>query len=195
MKISVKVSGLKELDKALAELPKAAAKSTLLRVAKKAAQPIADAAEALAPVDTGELKGSIIVTARAKNTVGNAEYSAIMRAGGSRSDARAAKIAATRADPGKSFAVVYVGPSKAKKKKDAIKRIVQEFGSVNMQANPYMRPAWDAHKDQALNIIRRELGNEIIATAKRIGKSKAARYTADIKYRASLAAMMAAEAE
>jgi hypothetical protein len=46
-------------------------------------------------------------------------------------------------------------------------------------------------QNTALVIMRAELGNEIIAAARRIAKSK--KQSADVKYRASLAAMMASE--
>jgi hypothetical protein len=60
-----------------------------------------------------------------------------------------------------------------------------------MAAQPFLRPAWDAERRGALDIIKKELGTEIIMAAKRIAKNK--RKSADVKYRASLAAMMAAE--
>jgi HK97 gp10 family phage protein len=51
--------------------------------------------------------------------------------------------------------------------------IPQEFGTERMQANPFMRPAWDQEKDGALQIIRDELGNEIASAAARLAKKKA----------------------
>ena len=164
--------GFSDLDKALGLLPKSAARATLRRVLVKAGQPIADRAQSLAPRDTGELSESIKVSTKVKNDIGRAEYAAVMRAGGTKAEAGAAMRAARSASPGQSFAVVLVGPEDAKTKKDAIKRIVQEFGSVTQQPNPYMRPAWDERKREALEIIKSELGAEIVKTARRIGKSK-----------------------
>jgi len=192
VRLNVKISGMKELDHALSFLPKAAAKSTLVRVAKKAGQPIADLASDLAPVDTGELSSSVSVGTRISNRIGKKEYAQVMQSGGTKEEARSALIAA-RAGTSGSFAVVYVGPKKARTKRDAIKRIVQEFGSKRMRPKAYMRPAWDAKKNEALRIIQTDLGKEIIATARRIGKSKSARYTDAIKSSASVAAMLAAE--
>ena len=195
MKISVRTTGFKELDAALAQLPKAAAKRTLQRTLLKAGQPIADEATALAPRDTGELAGSLAVSTRIANNVGKAEFAAVMRAGGTRSEARGAMIAARRASAGEgSFAMAFVGPEKAKTKAAAIKRIVMEFGSVkrNIARRPYTRPAWDTKQGEALDIVKWELGNEIIATARRLGRSK--RQTAQVKFGASMAALMAHEA-
>ena len=200
MKISVRTTGFKELDAALAQLPKAAAKRTLQRTLLKAGQPIADAAKANAPRDTGELADSIAVSTRIRNNAGRAEFAAVMRSGGSRSEARGAMIAARKATAGQgSFAMTFVGPAKPAMKGKAakaaaIKRIVMEFGSVkrNIAPRPYMRPAWDTKQGEALDIIKRELGNEIIATARRLGKNK--RQSAQVKFGASMAALMAHEA-
>jgi HK97 gp10 family phage protein len=189
MSVSVQVSGLKELDRALGELPKSVAKATLVRTLKKAGEPIARAARAAAPIDDGTLRDSIVVSARLKNKVGMAEFGAALKAGLGIGAARSALRDARRAAGGGSFAEMYVGPSLGK----GVLRYahLQEFGTSKHAAHPFMRPAWDSEKDNALNIIRRELGNEIMAAARRVGRSK--RYGADIKYRASLAAMMAFE--
>jgi HK97 gp10 family phage protein len=193
MKVNIRTSGFAELDKALAELSRSAARSTMQNALRKAGQPMADAASANAPRDTGELAGSIKVSTRIQNNVGKAEFAAVVRGGGSKADAGGAMRAArSLATSESSFAVAYVGPAKAKSKGDAIKRIVEEFGSLKQSPQPYLRPAWDAHKDQALDIIRRELGNEIIKTARRIGRGKS--YAPDVKYRASIAALLAHEA-
>jgi HK97 gp10 family phage protein len=190
--ISVQVSGLKELDRALGELPKSVAKATLVRTLKKAGEPIAQAARAAAPIDDGTLRDSIVVSARLKNTsakAGKAAFGAAMKAGLGEVAARGALRDAQRAFGGKSFAEMYVGPSMGK----GVLRYahLQEFGTSKHAAHPFMRPAWDSEKDNALSIIRRELGNEIMAAARRVGRSK--RYGADIKYRASMAALMAYE--
>lgn len=189
MRMSVEVSGLAALDRALAELPKATARNVLKRTLTKAAQPIAEEAQRLAPVDAGNLRDSIAVSSRTKNKVGGAEYAAAMRAGLGKAAAGAALRQARREARGQgSFAEMFVGPAKG-----ALRYAhLVEFGTVKMAPQPYMRPAWDAKKREALDIIRQELGNEIIAAARRIGRSK--RQTADIKYRASMAALLAHEA-
>ena len=52
--------------------------------------------------------------------------------------------------------------------------------------------AWDSTKDQALSIIKAELGSEIIKAARRVGRSKKQSLAA--KQSASMAALMAFEA-
>jgi HK97 gp10 family phage protein len=56
-----KIEGLKELDEALKELPKATARNVLLRTLKEQGQPIADAGEANAPRLSGKLADSYTV--------------------------------------------------------------------------------------------------------------------------------------
>ena len=187
MSVTVSVSGLKELDQALGELPKATARNVLKRTLAKAAEPIVAEAKQHAPVATGRLRDSIIASTRLKNKVGNAEYSAAMRAGLGQEAARSALRQARRDAKGLgSFAELFVGPSTGT---TPYAHIV-EFGSVKTSPQPYMRPAWDMTRTKALDIIKAELGNEIIKAARRVGRSK--KQTAEVKYRASIAAMIAA---
>jgi len=187
MSFTVSVEGLRELDKALGELPKATARNVLKRTLAKAAQPVVDAARQRAPVKTGKLRDSIIASTRIKNKVGNAEFAAAMREGLGVAAARSALRQARRDAKGQgSFAELFVGPSTG-----AIPYAhIMEFGSIKDAPQPYMRPAWDATKKQALDIIKAELGGEIIRAARRVGRSK--KQSAEVKYRASIAAMIAA---
>lgn len=190
MTVLVQVDGLKALDAALAELPKTIAKGVLKRVLVKAGEPIADAARSAVPVKSGKLRDSIKASATIKNKVGKAEYSAALRAGLDKAAARQALRDARRAAGPSSFAELYIGPARGK---GVIRYAhIVEFGKFDQPAQPYMRPAWDSNKDGALRIIRTDLGTEIIAAAKRIGRSK--RYGPDIKYQASMAALLAHEA-
>lgn len=58
------VEGLKELDEALKELPKATARNVLLRTLKEQGQPIATAGETYAPKLTGGLAASYVVSTK-----------------------------------------------------------------------------------------------------------------------------------
>lgn len=176
-----KIEGLAELDAALAALPKAVARNTLKRVLVKNGQRVADTAKAFAPKEEGELAESIQVSARVKNTVGNAEFHAAMKAGLGQGAAISAMRDARRAAKGEgSFAEVHVGPAQAKNKADAVKRIVQEFGSHNQPGTPYMRPAWDQEQNAVLEGIKQDLGGEIMKSAARVAKN-AARRAAKLK--------------
>lgn len=191
MSVIVSVTGIADLDKALGNLSKATARNVLLRTLTKAAEPIRDEAKRLAPFKTGKLRDSIKISARMKNKVGNAEYSAAMRSGLGKEAARSALLAARKAAKGKgSFAEVFIGPAKGR---GVIRYAhIVEFGSVETAMKPYMRPAWDAQKDAALRMIKGELADQIMRAARRVGRSKKA--TADMKYRASMAALLAHEA-
>jgi HK97 gp10 family phage protein len=186
--VVISTSGFRDLDRALAELPKATGKNVLKRTLMKAAEPIADKARELVPVDRGDLKASISVSARIKNKVGNAEFSAAMRAGLGKAAAVQAMRDARREASG-SFAEMFVGPAVPK----GFYGHLVEFGTNRAAAQPYMRPAWDATQGVSLDIVKAELGNQIIAAARRIGRSK--KQSVDVKYRASIAALLAVEAQ
>lgn len=170
MAICVKISGLKELDDALGELSKGAARGALRRALIKSAEPMRKAAAQNAPEDTGALKASIIVTSKMDNNAGKAEYAAVMRGGGTKAQAAGALRDARRAKGiGESFAEVYLGPAKGSKR-DAIKAIVQEFGSQYQPAQAYMRPAFDGEVKTVLNKIKDELATEIGKSVQRARK-------------------------
>ncbi|MVX50862.1 HK97 gp10 family phage protein, partial [Rhodobacter sphaeroides] len=162
----VKVEGLKELEAQLARLSKGAARGALRRAGVKSLQPMAEIARGLAPKDTEELSKSITVAAKAVGggaEIGKAEFGAVMRAGGSVGEARAALRDARRAatDAGNLSAIeLYMGPIKASKRA-AIKAVVQEFGSIKQAPQSYMRPAWDQDREALLGRLKVEIWAEI----------------------------------
>lgn len=164
--VKVRVSGLKELDEALGQFSKATARGVLRRVLMRAGKPIAEAAADHAPVRSGDLKESIRVSSRkpADADVGRAAFARVIRETGDRKAAGAASRAARKAAKASgqdAFAEVYVGPGRHPQ------AIQQEFGNVNHEAQPFMRPAWDAEKGTALKIITADLSDEIEKTAQR----------------------------
>lgn len=174
--VTMHISGFAELKKALEEMKKTTAKGAMIRVLKGAGQPIAGHASQLAPKESGELAASIIVTAKFDKSIGKSAYAKVMKGGGTKSQAVAAMRGAQREKLGRSStAKVFIGPAKATNKKDAIKRNVQEFGSVKQKPNPYMRPAFDQGKHGALHYIETHLGAEIKKTAERAARRAAAK--------------------
>lgn len=183
MAVKVSVEGLKELDEALGQLTKATARNVLRRVLKKAGQPIADAARAKAPHVSGKLQDSITVGTRIAKSqaakAGDAAYSATMRAGGTKQEAQSALRAAARAAKGDAaFVEMFVGPANQPLAHviefgtgERFHRSGKSVGSVAPQ--PYMRPAWDGEKGRALEIIKGELGDEIMKAAERAAKRAA----------------------
>lgn len=58
-----------------------------------------------------------------------------------------------------------------------VEAITEEFGTTHSTARPFMRPAWDANKTKALDIIKTALGNEVEKARQRAAR-KAARLLA-----------------
>jgi hypothetical protein len=49
--------------------------------------------------------------------------------------------------------------------------LMQEFGTVNMTASPYMRPAFDVGKEHSLKIIEQGFADQVEATLRKYGRS------------------------
>lgn len=157
----VRVEGLRELDRALGELPKATARNVLLRALGKAAEPMHSHAKSLAPVRDDDRDVYFGPDgARKLRRPGTTKH--LVQAGTrltprQRSQAR---------KEGKAFAEYYVGT------RDRAARF-PEFGTAEMPAQPFLRPAWDANKQRALDIFRTELGGEISKAANRLARRAA----------------------
>ncbi len=147
----VRVEGLRELDRALAELPKSTAKAVLRRTLLKAGKLIADSARAKAPDDPGtggkDLRSSIGVGTKLSN--------------------RQAKLHRKMFKNDKASAEAFAGAGKV------AHAHLQEFGTVNHAPHPFLRPAWDGNKMRALDIIKTETWVEIEKSAKKLAKKLA----------------------
>jgi HK97 gp10 family phage protein len=162
MKVKVGLEGLSELQAALEALPTATGKNVAKRVLLRAAEPIQQDAQLLAPSRPasasdefyhyrGELRLRLPGTLK------------VLVEEGSRLTPNQARLARQQ---GKSFSEVYVGT------RDPIGRL-QEFGTAHAPPAPFLRPAWEAQKDQALQIIKSELGDEIAKAAQRLARKAA----------------------
>ena len=155
MATRVRVEGLRELERALAELPKATARNVLRRTITEAAQPLIADAKKLAPDRPGkppnDLANSITISSRLNKQ----------------------QRKESRGDP-KSFVEMYVGPDVSVPNAHGH---WQEFGTVHHGPQPFMRPAWDANKNVVLHKIKDELGTQITKAAQRLAR-KAARQAA-----------------
>lgn len=140
----IKISGLKELDAALGELPKATAKAVLRRVLVNAGEPIAQAMRAGAPRDKQYLAESIGVS-----TVLNPSQKAQQKK-----------------DSSPAFQEMYVGTNNPA-------GMQQEFGNVAQGPQPFARPAWDGKKRETLDFIANSLWHEIQKSAKRLARKAA----------------------
>lgn len=169
---TLKVEGLRELERDLALLGKATARNVLRRVMKRAGEPVAIRAASLAPFDRGHLALGIAYSTRKPHDYddGKRAFREALQAGLGRDAAVGALRAARRANPG-SFVEAFVGPGRHPQ------AIFQEFGTVNHPPQPFMRPAWSQTSQAALDSMTRDLRAEIDKAAQRLAR-KAARQAA-----------------
>lgn len=168
-----RVEGLRECEQALKNLPKATARNVLRRVLLARAQPMVATMRSLAPNDQAtaapDLSTNIFASTRVKNDVGKAEFAGVMRAGGTKKEAAAAMREARRDAAGEgSFAEVYAGPD--------VERFYgrfQEDGTPQHAAQPFMRPAWDQHRESMLFGIAGDLWRAIKEAAARYARKLA----------------------
>ena len=134
--------GGRELEKALAQLDKAASrKSTARRALKKAAAPIHRAYQSNTVVATGTLLSNEVIGTRLNR-----------------------RQAALNRKLGKSEVEIHIGTSDPA-------GIQQEFGNVHQAAAPALRPAYDAEGgERALTRIGDEMWLEIEKSADRQAK-------------------------
>lgn len=145
--MAVKLSGFRELERKLAvDLPKATARNVLRRVAKGALEPMADDASQKAPEERGILSFSIVVS-EGRTRRAKAYFSRL----------RGVRMAMGPASGmGATYYATHV-----------------EFGTIDTPAQPYMRPAWDTGKMQALEYVEDNLWREIERAVGRVTKKKA----------------------
>lgn len=143
----IELTGFKELEKELERLSKAAGKGVLRRSLKKAAQPIADAANANAPKgETGEYSKSFKY-----GTKLNKRQSGIHRK-------------AFRDD--RAAVEGFVGT-------DDPAGVQQEFGNQDHGPQPALRPAWDAEGERTINRLGEQLWTELEVTQARAARKAA----------------------
>lgn len=148
MAVTVKLTGFKELEQALIEdLPKTTAKNVLKRSAITAMAKLEARAKDLAPKDDGTLADSITTKPVKAKRASRTRYAA------------------------SSGVTVATGPTGRPEGGNAA---WQEFGTVHMAANPFMRPAADAEIEGVLEVVREELAAQIDKAKTRIAR-KAAR--------------------
>ncbi len=170
MSVTVKIDGLKELDKQLELLTKRAGKGVLRRTLRDAAEPLAEKARALAPDDSGNLRGSITVSTKL--------------------DERQSRMHRRMFRDDKASSEMFVGPAYDLGGGGRHAHLV-EFGTAphivggkfagarhpGTAPQPFMRPAWDADQQQMLERLKAKLWDEIQKSVAR-AERKAARQAA-----------------
>jgi len=146
---NLRFEGIKELDQVLAALSgdKALSNKVAGQILRKAEKPIVEEARRLVPVGEGDTKKSIGGIAGRGQGRGTQRY-----------------IGPRRGGPFKGYAghLIEYGTAPRRKKNG------QETGS--MPARPFMRPAYDAKKDEAIQIIKDECKAIILSEFKLVYK-------------------------
>lgn len=150
--MTVRIEGLKELEKALTEMKTSTARGVVRRTLLKALEPMREAAEGYAPDDP---------------STGAPDLHRSIATGDKLKVGRMASVSGFGFKDGN--VTVWMGPTR-----DGYPQaIMQEFGTVKQAAQPYMRPAWDAGKGQLLDDVKTGMGEEIRKTAERAAKRAA----------------------
>ncbi len=128
------------MEQVLKQLPAEIAKRTLQQALRKGAQPILDEARANAPVGQ-ESKGRVRLRTTKKGKVSISNYGKLklnLRIVNNPSTTHSASVAVT---VGKAFWGMFL-----------------EFGTRFMAARPFLRPAFESKKYEALKVFGQELG-------------------------------------
>lgn len=137
MQVKVKLSGMREVEKALAQVKQSTAKNKVRKILREAGEPVARAARALAPRDELDLVESIDVSPILNRS--------------QRKQHRKGYFADVE---------MHIGPS------GLVQGVMQEFGTFKEPAQPFMRPAWDANEMKTLDYIGAKLWQEVEKAAK-----------------------------
>lgn len=146
--LTFRLEGLEETVRNLGDMSKATQRNVVRRVLLKAGEPVADRAASMAPVERGVLAFSIVVSTQ------------LTRRHKAEQRDRASEVE------------VYIGPAGGQGALYYASH--KEFGTILSPAAPYMRPAWESTKAEALNRIAAGLKVEIERAASRMAR-KAAR--------------------
>jgi len=154
--VAFRVEGLKELDRALGQLPRATGKNVLRRVARKALEPVIADAKTKVHTLSFDTRDSLAVSTKLSH-----EQKAIHK-----------QMFASEKSSVEMFA--GAGPHSF-----VPQAIWEEFGvkregkNSKSSPHPFLRPAWDAGKVGALNSVKKDLASEIKKAADRVARKKA----------------------
>lgn len=157
LKASVAVEGMHAVENLLNDIGAAASDKVIRKALRAGSNSMLKETKAAAPVDSGLLKRSLIVRAlrRKKGRIG-------FRIG-----FKNVEQIVERSTFGKN----KFGPHDPnKKKKRHFYPAVVEYGAKNKPAKPFMRPVFQRNKEEALNIIKTELREGVIAAARNATK-------------------------
>jgi HK97 gp10 family phage protein len=158
--ITVQITGLKELQNALNQLPKEIQGRPLRSAVSAAAKVIVDDVKARVPVgETGNLKTAVYrYRSRRNSATGKETFFVGIRQG--KAQFKDTAYNRRRGRVGKSY----------KTAGEAYYWRFLEFGTAKMQAKPFLRPAFEANKSRAVEVIKDRLGKSIQTQAKKLAK-------------------------
>lgn len=150
MATRLQVEGLTELADALDLLPTSTERSLIRSVLLEAAEPIQQQAQAAAPRRPDDAPPEYFHEAGERKLRRPGTLKVLVQEGTklTRNQARLARKA------GKSYVEVYVGT------RDPVGRL-EEFGTGHSPPHPFLRPAWDANKEAALETVAARLAEKI----------------------------------
>jgi len=150
--LTVKITGLDKLQQTLEKLPKDVAKNVLKSALKETATELRKRIVAAAPKDTGFLSKHFVVSF--KFIKGELAATASVGPSGKAIYPASRDKSLTKKQQG-------VGTGKNAKKGGYVptKSVARflEFGTSKMSAHPFIRPAWGAFQNEALNLITEKL--------------------------------------
>lgn len=147
------LSGQKELEAALAELPNALAKQVLLAAAKEAARPIVSAARSRAP------KADQAIIRKFKNKRGVTSRIRTFLPG------EGAKSIKVRTNSKLKPVGVSIGPDRMH-----FYMAFAEWGAIHEAPRPFLRPAWDEGKDALLKSLEGLIWKALAKKARQVAK-------------------------
>lgn len=158
--ISVKIDGLKELQKALEQLPKEIQGRPLRSAVSAAAKVVVDDVKSRVPVgETGNLKTAVYrYRSRRNSATGRETFFVGIRQG--KAQYKDTAYNRRKGRVGKSY----------KTAGEAYYWRFLEFGTAKMQARPFLRPAFEAQKSRAVEVMKERLGKAIQTQAKKLAK-------------------------
>lgn len=152
--MKLELEGFEELDNALSELSQSQGKAVVRRSLNALGQPIADDAAEMAPIDMDRDYGEHLYETISVST---------------RLDPKAKKTQRRIDGVDRGAVMMHVGPGPK-----AFHAFLQEYGTAHHAPQPFMRPAWDKHRDTLIPRLK-ELLWENIERRLRLNAKKADR--------------------
>ena len=149
----VEVKGLRELMRALEQLPKEIQGKPTMTALRAAAKPMREDARAKVPQDTGTVLKNIVVARSKVHNGKNFVWGVVLRV--KKMTRRQRQAAAAGGNPlaGDPFYWKFL-----------------EFGTSKLPARPFLRPAFEGNKTGAVDIIKNRMAKAIEAAARKLNR-------------------------